>query len=240
MNQFTFICGFAVAVLWSAVAAAETPNEQANTVTIPLDQIWAIFMPGTQDLHTLEPEVFSSEASKLPPDVHAQRARESLINQIGAHLQPEPADKPGPAKKNPNPRPAFAVLGTGREALQAAAAVFAQGQKPQQSFPEGSEISVVFFSYQAGSRVQLVKVERENNVIQIRYRFFADGLTAATSHIALIPLGDLPVGKYQVEITQSPMSGTFKHSSTGQVMSDWGQKLICQPFSFFVEDRRDE
>jgi len=234
MNRFSPIFGLIVIILWGAaivlwgfILLVDSPQE------IPLDQIWADYTLGTRDILKLEPEVFSSEASKLPPDVHAQRARESLINQIGAKFQSAPKEKPGPVQR-PKPRPAFAVLGTGREALEAAAAVLAHGQQPQHSFPAGSEMSIVFFSYQAGSRVELVKVERRGETFEVHYRFFADGLTMSTSHLALIPLGSLPPGKYRVEIIQAPMSGRFPHSETGQIMEDWARQLVCQPFSFSI------
>jgi hypothetical protein len=204
----------------------------SQTVTIPLERIWAEYMPGTRDILTLEPEVFSSEASRQPPDVQARRARDSMINQIARKSEPGPVEKDGPAIM-PRPRPAFAVLGTGRKALEAAARVFAQNQKPRQLFPAGREISVIFFSYRGGSRVQLVKVEREGQTIRIHYRFFDDGLMASTSHLALIPLGKLPVGKYEVEIVQSPMGSRFRQAA-GQIMKDWGDRLVCQPFSFSV------
>jgi hypothetical protein len=205
----------------------------AEAVKIPFDQIWADLMPGTRDIDTLEPEVFSSEASRQPAEDQNRLARESMINKIAAKLQSAPMDKAGPVTI-PIPRPAFAVLGTGRDALRAASDVFAEGQKPQQSFLVGSEISVVFFTYQAGSRVELVHVERGNNVIQIQYRFFDDWLTMTTSHLALIPLGQLPVGRYQVEIVQSPMDGRFLCQDECHVMADWGRRLVCQPFSFSV------
>src|SRR3972149_9633631 len=233
MNRLSLVTWFFV--LLSATASAEPPKERADTVTIPLDQIGANFMPGTRDIHTLEPEVFSMEASRLPHDVQARRSRESLIHQIARKSQPEPVEKDGPAIM-PNPRPAFAVLGTGREALEAAATVFANSRKPRQSFPEGSEISVVFFSYRAGSRVQLVKVERPGKTIRVHYRFFGDGLMASTSHLALIPLGELPAGRYQVEIVQSPMGNRYTQAA-GQIMKDWGDRLVCQPFSFAVSEQ---
>jgi hypothetical protein len=240
MNRYAILCGFAVAAISVATAAADPPSKQldSGTVTIPLDQIWANHMPGTRDIYSLEPDIFSTDASSRPAEERARRSDESLLNQIGSRLQPSPVVNPGPVKI-PKPRPAFAVLGDGRKALEAANSVLIQERESQESFPAGSELSLVFFSHQAGSRVHLVAVLRRGFTIEIRYRFYADGLAMRTSHIALIPLGQLPAGKYHVEISQSPMGDRFNGVATGKVMKDWGQKLVCSPFSFSVDDPQD-
>ena len=242
-RRVVFVSLLALIATTARLSADESAIADADShlVTIPLDQVWSDYTPGTRDILTLEPEVFSSEASERPVKERDRLARNSLINRIAAKLQPAHKEKPGPTIM-PVPRPAFVVEGTGRAALAAACDVFEGTHVLQKTFPPGRDLGIVFSSCQAGSRVELRKIEREGKTIKIYYRFYADGLTMTTSHLALIPLGQLPAGDYRVEIVQLPMDGKaggkFAGDYAGRIMSAWGRELVCKPFSFsVVEDR---
>jgi hypothetical protein len=212
------------------VAAEPKPASASKTAAIPLNEIWASYMPGTRDIHTSEPDVFTSTTSDPPA---AELASKSFINRIAAKLEPAPTKADGPAVA-PTPRKAFAVMGNGVEALKAASEQFDQVEAPEQSFPAGKEISVVFFSYQAGSRVELLSAERNGHRVEIKYRFVSEGLLMSTSHLALIPLGRLAAGEYQVQFKQEPMATRPGAKSGSKINEEWGQRLICKPFSFSI------
>jgi hypothetical protein len=98
----------------------------------------------------------------------------------------------------------------------------------------GEDISLVFFSYQAGSFVHVRHVKRRGSVIQIRYQFVPHILAIVTSHFAIMPLGKLPEGKYRVDITQEPMNRGSIGSNGDPKNEKWAEEVICKPFSFAV------
>src|SRR5262249_5418403 len=100
-------------ILYAALFAA-----MADAESIPLKDIWAFEIPGTKDIHELEPEAFGEEAKQLPVAEREERYKASLVTQIHKSLMYILG-----SNKLPEPRTAFAVLGTGREALRKAAAV---------------------------------------------------------------------------------------------------------------------
>ena len=57
MNHFAHTQGLAIVLLLLSGARAETANEDAKTVMIPLDQI-RLGSPGSRQLRNLEPEFF--------------------------------------------------------------------------------------------------------------------------------------------------------------------------------------
>jgi hypothetical protein len=90
--------------------------------TIPLDRIWALGMPGTKDLRSL------NEKSKENP----------LLTGIEMALRVVP-----PVGKKA--KPVFVVSGTGAEALKEAHGVIVDDKPTAQTFPIGSNVSIVFF-----------------------------------------------------------------------------------------------
>jgi hypothetical protein len=151
-----------------------------ETVDIPLYQIWAWDMPGTQNISDLE---------KATP------SEDWLITKI----RDEQHSKGWMAKAGR----AFAVEGTGLKALENAHDVIFGKQKRLTSL--SGEISVIFFSLAGGQYVHLTKVEREGDTINIRYKLVPHEQKHLTRHFAIIPLGKLPKGNYKVDIaTKSP------------------------------------
>jgi len=212
MNRLALYCGVAIAVLWSATATADPPNEQANAeaVTIPLDLIWAYGMPGTRDIRSLDADKPLGIRVGGPP---------SFISCQGRKIA----------------GPGFAVLGTGMEALLATQAELPEGQKPRDSFPFGSELSVVFFSHGFGYYVHVHRVERQGNVITVRYRFVPHRTLNLSSHFALIPVNELQPGKVQVNIVRSPMEQKYVDGGFKSVSSDDERRVVCKSFSFSIE-----
>ena len=216
----------AIAITFLGAAQGETPKEQA--VTIPLDKIWAYEMPGTRDVLELEPDRFGSEVRKLSLEERRKRKKESLTLQIVAHL---PIPKLGqPAS------PGFAVLGSGEESLREANAVLAKGRKPHEAFPIHREISLVFFSLGLEYYVRLDKIEQQAHKITVRYFFVPHRETIVTSHFALIPLGELPAGKWQVDVVRSPLPESPEVAGIPAPDAAMDASVVCRPFSFTVEN----
>jgi hypothetical protein len=216
MKRFLLTSAFLMACAGCALAAPAAPaDDESKTVTIPLDQIWAYDMPGTRDTGQLEP----NKPAKLGSG--------PLVGEILRALAVTPAE-------GKEARPGFAVLGTGLEAIREAHAVLVDNSKPRQAFPTGGEVSVVFFSYEAGSYVYLNRVERGGNVVEIYYRFVPHRTMNLTSHFAIIPLGALPAGKIYVKILQSPLEQEYTIQGFRPVTDAVSRQIVCRSFSFSV------
>jgi hypothetical protein len=110
---------------------------------------------------------------------------------------------------------------------------------PHESFQSEDKITLAFFSYQFAAYVNLVSIERHGKDIEIQYRFVRPTNKIQTAHLALIPLGKLPVGEYRVSIKQVPMvqeliDGGYKPIEPQYLREDWGRRFVCQPFSFSI------
>ncbi len=84
--------------------------------------------------------------------------------------------------------------------------------------------------------VRVDHVERKGNAIEIFYRYVPHSGKELTWHFALIPVGQLAPGNYQVKITQLPVDMSLIHQTTGEVDYKTGDKFVCKPFSFSVTE----
>jgi len=150
----------AVAVLVSSTALAEE---------IALKSIYARNIPGTIALD----EGIREDSRSTEQGI--------LVGEINQSLRYLPDGK--------KPRSAFAVVGTGDKALKEAHAVLFGKGPPKQTLPADSNLSVVFFSYEVGSYVHLVKAFRNKNDISVQYLFVPHETKEMTHHFALIPIG---------------------------------------------------
>ncbi len=209
------MCGrysfFLVLVLCCSISAAK------EAVEIPLSEVWALHMPGTKDLSATTDE---SPVQHTTPK-HIVIPQRKLL------------EKPPEAEAMSG----LAVYGTGRRALTFASIGLAT-RNPDVCSPLYSteEISIAFFSHPCNYNIYLDHVERRGNVIKIRYRCVPHYTPEVTVHLALIPLGKLPAGVYQVEITQAPLDQKYLDAGFEPLSTEAAQKIVCQPFSFTVED----
>jgi hypothetical protein len=233
MDWIALSCAGAFAVLLTSCATSERQNTTSNSgvQTIALDQIWAYGMPGTHAVQELEPDKFGEHTRALPSAVQSRLLDESMADQSRVALRKEQPSKGGMAK------PGFAVLGTGAEALQGAYHVLVKGHKPVDSFPMVSNVTLVFYSHLFGDYVHLEKAERRGKTIEVRYRFVPHYSKDMAWEIALIPLGKLPVGTYDVKIIQLPLPEGRTGSNGRYVSDETVSRIICRPFSFSIADR---
>jgi len=200
-----------------------------ETVVIPLDQIWAYRMPGTRPMN-----------ASLGRGVYVA-AEGPMLGEIRRALVQEPVKGTSRPIQWKDAKPGFAVLGTGMDALRESHAVLVEKQEPRKSFPVDTEITLVFFSYDAGSYVHFHRVDRLDNVVEIRYQFVPHYSSDASEHFALIPLGKLPAGKQRVNVIQSPLQQKHVDKFGVQPLRpEWGRRIVCKSFSFSVTDQDNE
>jgi len=207
----------AVGVGWAYVTGGEEKPRKAETVVIPLEEIWAYNMPGTRDVLTLDRD-------QVP-----QRP-------LGIRVGGPPSFISDKGKKIAGP--GFVVIGTGMEAWLATHAKLPEGQKYPETFPFGSELSVVFFSHGFNYYVHLLRVERQGNVITIRYRFIPHKTDDFSAHFALISIGQLPPGRVEVKVIRSPIEKKIVEAGYQSVSIDDDHRVICKSFSFTIEKKK--
>ena len=192
-------------------------TEVAKTREIPLEQIWALDMPGTRNIREID--------SERPQDSQIEPIRKSLSS---------------PEAKEKGRRRGFVVLGMGAVALRGAYDVFTAGMDVQDEFVEGEDISIVFFSREFARYVHLCKVERQEDIIELRYRYAPHDEAEVTEHFALIPLMRLSPGKYRVTMVKSPMAKEFVDLGSRPASDLHTKGVVCEAFSFVVKARESK
>jgi hypothetical protein len=205
----------------SAVVIAEDAVEQSKE--IPLDQIWAYEMPGTRDIRELEPKL----------DVHDPSFRDlyrrSLVRQIASFLSTYVP------KESELARPAFVVVGTGKEALKNAHAIFIKERLAHgtATVPSDTELSLVFYTYVTGWHPQINSVSQSLDTITVKYQFISPQEPAfGAKRFALIPIGKLAPGTVQVEIEQVP---PMDYRGRPVEWKTDAERFVCGSFSFDVK-----
>jgi hypothetical protein len=216
------------ALTWTAelTANVNAAEDESKPRVIPLKEIWAYEMPGTRNVWELEPDKFGIKVRNLGSEEQIKRHKESLTYQIVRHLVK--------TKRGVQP-PGFAVLGSGKAALQEAHDVLVDGQKRLGTFPANTKISLAFFSKAFEYYVHLDKVEQHGNKITIRYFFVPHRESVSSAHFAVIPLGELRAGKWEVDVVRSPWPNARKYSVYPEPGADADPIVVCRPFSFVVE-----
>lgn len=214
-------CGILIGLIsLCASCRAETDsdtNQEDKSVTIPLDQIWALNMPRTHKL-TLE---------RRGPQSEFVSDEGPTVEEIYISLQAMDYDQ--------QLSPAFAVLGTGIEALNHANDVLAGRQKRRAFFTTNDEVSLVFFARGRHEHVHIRKAERLLGQTRIQYQLVPYLIGPQTTiHFAMIPLGRLPLGKMKVEmirlsIDKQPNSSAYKPPSL-----EAESQIVSPPFQFTV------
>jgi hypothetical protein len=199
-------------VCTSSVVAAEQ---------VPLDKAWGVNIPGTRDARELEPRTEGDRHKNGPLMRIIYR---ELLEYYGRRGRVDAGH-------------AFVVPGKGIAALNYAYDVLLQSEERPEVVPAG-EVSLVFYARRSGQDVHLEKIEREGMVIKLQYRFVIRRSRQTTGHFALIPLGKLASGNYEVRIDQ--LSLRYPDDEHGPVVrppleEKIETQIISQPFSFEVE-----
>jgi hypothetical protein len=100
--------------------------------------------------------------------------------------------------------PGFVVVGTNETALRNVHAIFVGKEKPRDSFEAGSELCLVFYSAPGSRSIWINTVARNGNVITVKHESIVQEASFVSPQLALIPLGKLAPGEYEVKIKQLP------------------------------------
>lgn len=198
-----------------AIVLAASISSPALGEEIPLKSIWALDMPGTQDIRKLDPP-----REKQPVSVQ-EFIKSSLVERTAQTLNPDKWPKDG------NTGRGFVVAATGVDALKQAHDVLAKKVDRPDAVLSGEELSLVFYSYSSGQYVHLDQVERDGETITVKYRNVPHRTLDMSPHIALIPLGELSAGKYRVKVEELPPK---EKTDTPQKT----RHVVCDSFSFVV------
>ncbi|MCI0334546.1 MAG: hypothetical protein L0228_15115 [Planctomycetes bacterium] len=219
MNRKSIVRALIVALLLTANASAQTPSDESEAVTIPLEEIWAYGMPGTRKIEDI---ARLSDMRSLGPIF------ESWFNRSEKMKFKDVA------------RAGFAVSGSDVSALRAALAVFSEKEKPQKRFSSEDKVTIVFFSEPCGgNHVRIEQVERVDNHIEIQYWLEPYFERTLSQTFALIPLGKLPPARYDVEMRQLPRDHKYIRLGLNPTDEDWSAKVLCKPFKFVMADKRE-
>lgn len=220
MYPICFAAGFAAGILFLSEAQGEPLHDNAEAVTIPLDEIWAYEMPGTRSVRRLEPQQNYVQLPTLD-----ELIRDSLVARIQHVLLNRPND-------GKSAGPAFVVSGHGKEALKNAADVITKKAEAPGILPPNVNLTLIFYSYSCGRYVWIDSVRRSTNQIVINYRFVSHRTNESTAHFALIPLGKLRKGIVQVEVKQLPPSSIDRFARVSPMPDP--KRVVCDSFSFQV------
>jgi hypothetical protein len=181
---------------------------------IPLKEIWALEMPGTLDIR------------ELP-----KGSRRDLEIAFADRILHSPH-----FRADDRPTKGFAVVGVGEAALNEADKVLAQGDGPAKQMPANADVSIVFFSAFFNRYVHLTSVDMRKGRIAIDYVLVPHMSKEMTAHLALIPVGPLSAGKWEVEITQVQDKKILEEGYK-QISDEMAREVVCEPFSFDVVEK---
>lgn len=183
-------------------------------VAIPIAEIWGHGLDGTRPL------------SKL-----GERGVNTLA-WIDKTLSENPL-----AYENSRPFSGFAVPGTPPRALTWARKALTSREQlsfVESGIPLGEDVHAVFFSYATAYKVRLGSVVRNGNTFSITYQFVPQHSYDVSRTLALVPLGKLPVGEYQVRIIQDPLEQKYLDAGFKPVPVSVAELLVSTSFTFRI------
>ncbi len=198
-----------------------------QAISIPLDRIWAMDMEGTRNLRELEkdPTVGNGRVDEIVSALidisHDLRSKEKLAKQ------------------------GFAVAGSDAVALRNVHAILVGGKELPRSLPTQSDVTLVLFLYFSAVDFQVRAVEHREHTIDIKYRFAQYPERIMNMQVALVPLGKLPPGTYDVKMDQLPaiqrlgVHGKQYEPINPPLLAPSPYLLISQPFSFDVANSEE-
>jgi hypothetical protein len=195
-------------------------EKEKPSVEIPLDEIWALDIPGTKDIRDLENRALFKHMTT--EDI----VKNSLVANTRAILTPR--HRP----RGQNAGSSFVVVGTGLDALKEANSVLAKKTERANILPADKDLTLVFYSYSSGRRIHLDSVSVSEREINVEYHFEFDGLLMRTAHFALIPIGGLKPGVVDVRYSRLPDTSLF--GKTKPLNEEQVKQLVSESFSFHV------
>lgn len=213
-------------------------------IEVPLDQVWGFDMPGTRDVAGITLPVVDEKKQPGIDHESYRIQRGHIVEQIRQRLTTKPGSMnalPGFALSR---APDFYTLRAADLRLAITNKMGRPGFNPAKAEPSrsspltpGEEVTLVISSYPCSYFFRLKQVERNENVITVRYQFEPHYSPESTVHFALIPLGVLPIGDYKVEMEQVPMDKKWQDAGFLRVHNVRERQLVSLPFSFSVAEK---
>jgi hypothetical protein len=203
-----------------------------ETKQIPLDQIWGYNLPGTRDIAGIPLPEHPQPGVGGGTEAEVRLQREADIERLRRALVTKPPAQNAPrAFVLPRQPDWFTLKNASSRIDRKIRQPLVTEEIESETFRAGESMTLVFFSHPASYYVRLRKVERNANEITVQYEFVPHGTVEVTVHFALIPLGRLPAGEYQVRFKQIALSQTYRVAGFEPVASE-AFEIICRPFSF--------
>ncbi len=201
-----------------------------EAIEIPLSEIWAYDMPGTQDVRQLE------DQEKFKGMLVTERIKNSVVSNTHWRLNLNFR----PSEGNHADR-GFVVTGVGLDALKEANAILSGKKNREDFFAAGEELTLVFFAYSCSRFVRLDEVMRTHDEIVVKYHFHSHGLRKSSQHFALIPLGSSLRGNINVKMKRMADTTSINKIDPQAAPYDQGEarRIVCEPFAFGIIDPKN-
>jgi len=184
---------YALAAILTASPLNALADKQAELVTIPLNQVWALGMPGTDPMSILRRDgKYLFEEGPLLDDI-----RKSLTPHPAGHTQERPR--------------CFAVTGSADDCLDKVSDILAGRASPATAFPVGSDVNVVLCSCSSACMFRVEEVSRYFNSVRshkprgsiVNIRLLISPVTTPkpAAQLAVIPIAEMPTGLVHVKVS---------------------------------------
>ncbi len=197
-----------------AVVDLPANRSSEKIVNIPLGEIWAYNMPNTKKIGELDAVKAEGGVTKHP-----------LVNEIVKALSLRRS------LKGDSAGPSFVVSGIQKEALRNAHAVFTRAVKPATTFPSANDLTLVFYTTLGGPYTHIDSVNRVGHSINVKYRLVSHNTREDSLHFALIPLGNLESGTYEVRIESLEL---FDETGARKEPGSKLKGIVCSDSTFDV------
>ncbi|WP_428305488.1 hypothetical protein [Lacipirellula sp.] len=225
-------------VALTLVIAIATPLRAENAVSppaeIPLDTIWGLDLPGTRDIEGVDLPTVPQASSPGWGYPEFKRRRQEIIERVRTAISSKPPVDQALTGFVYSVAPDMETL----TVLMRIENAFRNNKSQvRNNFIHGDrDAFLVFYSHPSSYYLRLKKVTRDGTDIDVSYVFEPHYTADSTVHLALIPLGKLPPGEYNVRFTQQPMERKYIDAGFVRVFGSQEKQIVCQPFTFLVSD----
>lgn len=176
----------------------------SKAVEVPVSAMWGHAIDATQNISLLAPSHYNKDGTR------GELIEPSPIAEISGHLSHRWKEKPE----------GFVVKGSAEHALLTAKQQLVDEAEPQE-LDDTNRLWLFFYTLSGPLTMRIESVKIEDHRIDVRYKFpkkQAGGNMASLPHFALIPIGTLEAGEYDVMIPKN--------------------EFVCDSFKFYVEESR--
>lgn len=188
------------------IFSAPCAGADEKPIEIPLKDVWAVNMPGT-----LEIGKFNS----------IKAAEDSIVTKALRQV-----------RDSWNHDKGMAVQGEGLEAVEEFYRIRTE-KLPRNKVSTDSPVSLIFYTGGVGYYTHIQRIEKHGDKFAIKYRFTPHQTQDITQHLAIIPIGKVPPGKYQVKVEQLPLEKQFVELGYEKALPRQVGR-VCKSFSFLV------